>query len=102
MSDPLEAYPHHRNPELDPARQRIDVAVRVVWKRPVLEWLETDDPKVIRFMIGGDITIPELHRFSELVGTDRINLDLGKPYFYGYSEATPSEPGENGYIEILL
>jgi hypothetical protein len=66
----------------------------------IKDW-EFRDSSVI-FKSLDDITLAELNKLSEELGTDAINFNFGSDGEEGYSEYTPSSPGSPGYIEVML
>ena len=66
---------------------------------PTVGWHRTT--KGWRFRTNQAITLPSLNRLAATIGTDAINFDFGYSGEPNWSELTPGEPGEAGYIEIV-
>ena len=63
-------------------------------------WNLTDKSLFFRKSYGF-VTLDQLIAISKLFGTDEINFNFGASGERGYSEYTPSIPGEPGYVEVL-
>lgn len=68
---------------------------------PVSSWENDKDCVRFRPKYRKSLTLAQLTELSIAVGTDKINFDFGYSGEPGYSEYTPSSPGEPGMIEIL-
>jgi hypothetical protein len=65
----------------------------------VTDWNEFEDR--VRFRTFGNITLAKLTELSKVLETDRINFWLGYSGTPEYSDFTPSNPGEPGFIEVF-
>jgi hypothetical protein len=58
--------------------------------------------KSVIFRISDDVSLQTITAISNELGTDKINFNFGFSGTPRYSEYTPGDDGEPGYIQIFL